>query len=112
MLLAAFGVTLVPLGAVGHISAGLVAFWLVGASGGGFLSLANSAVQVAVDPRLQGRVAAAYGVVVVGSRTVGGPLLGWMADVFGSRTTLAVVGLGTACLAGAALVLISRHPLR
>ncbi len=107
-LLAAFGAALVPLAAVGNIAAGLAAFWLAGACGGGFLSLVNSAVQTAADPRLQGRVVAVYGVVFVGSRAVGGPLLGWMADTAGSRTALAAVGLGTVTLATFGALLIRR----
>ncbi len=107
-LLAAFGAALVPLAAVGNIAAGLAAFWLAGACGGGFLSLVNSAVQTAADPRLQGRVVAVYGVVFVGSRAVGGPLLGWMADTAGSRTALAAVGLGTVTLAALGALLIRR----
>ena len=99
-LLVAFGMTLVPLAAVNHLHAGLAAFWLIGACGGGFLSIANSSVQTAVDPRMQGRVAALYGVIIVGSRTVGGPILGWMIDTFGSRAALASVGAATMCFAG------------
>ncbi len=57
--------------------------------------MANSSVQLAADPGLQGRVAAAYGVVFVGARAVGGPLLGWMVDALGSQQALVVVGVGT-----------------
>ena len=98
-LLVVFGAAIVPLAAVQNIPVALVAFFVVGACGGGFLSLANSSVQTAADPRLQGRVAATYGVVFVGSRAVGGPLLGWMVDALGSRTALVAVGIGTAACA-------------
>ena len=98
-LLVVFGAAIVPLAAVQNIPVALAAFFVVGACGGGFLSLANSSVQTAADPRLQGRVAAMYGVVFVGSRAVGGPLLGWMVDSFGSSTALVVVGAGTAACA-------------
>lgn len=99
-LLAAFGASLMPLAWAQGLLLGVAAFWVVGACGGGFLSLVNSAVQTAADMRLQGRVAAVYGVVFVGSRAIGGPLLGWMVDAIGSRATLAAVGLGTlACSA-------------
>ena len=99
ILLVVFGAAIVPLAAVQNLVVALAAFFVVGACGGGFLSLANSLVQTAADPRLQGRVAAMYGVVFVGSRAVGGPLLGWMVDALGSRTALVAVGIGTAACA-------------
>ena len=109
-LLALFGATIVPLAAAQNIAVALAVFFLVGAGGGGFLSLANSSVQTAADPRLQGRVAAVYGVVFVGSRAIGGPLLGWLVDNFGSRVSLAAVGLGTVACAAVGAVLIRRSP--
>ncbi len=107
-LLAVFGAAIVALAAVQHVADALVAFFLVGACGGGFLSLANSSVQTAADPRLQGRVAAVYGVVFVGSRALGGPLLGWMVDTIGSRAALAAVGLGTVGFAALGVVVVRR----
>ena len=82
--------------------------FVVGTFGGGFLSLSNGSVQTAADPRLQGRVSAAYGVVFVGARAVGGPILGWMVDSFGSRTALVAVGAITAACAGLGLVAAAR----
>ena len=88
ILLAVFSAAMVPLAAVNHLLAGVAVIFVVGTFGGGFLSLSNGSVQTAADPRLQGRVSAAYGVVFVGARAVGGPILGWMVDAFGSRTAL------------------------
>ncbi len=107
-LLAVFGVVLLPVAAVSSVVLALLAFAFAGAIGGGFLSLANASVQTAADPRLQGRVAATYGVVFVGARAVGGPILGWLADSFGSRNALVIVGLGTA--ACALVVLLAVRP--
>ena len=98
-LLAVFSATLVTLSAVNVLVAGIVAIFVVGIFGGGFLSLSNGSVQSAADPRLQGRVSAAYGVVFVGARAVGGPILGWLVDDFGSRTALVTVGVVTAACA-------------
>ena len=96
--------------AVQHLAVGLAVFFVVGVCGGGFLSLANSSVQTAADPRLQGRVAAMYGVVFVGARAVGGPLLGWLVDAFGSSTALVAVGLGTTACALLSSLAIRRRP--
>ena len=99
ILLAVFSATMVSLSAVDHLVAGIAAIFVVGTFGGGFLSLSNGSVQSAADPRLQGRVSAAYGVVFVGARAVGGPILGWLVDDFGSRTALVTVGIFTAACA-------------
>ncbi len=99
VLLAVFGAAVVPLAAVHQLAVGMAVIFVVGIVGGGFLSLSNASVQTAVDPRLQGRVSAVYGVVFVGARAVGGPILGWMVDAFGSRNALVAVGAGTAACA-------------
>ena len=108
ILLAVFSATMASLAAVDYLVAGMVAILVVGTFGGGFLSLANGSVQSAADPRLQGRVSAAYGVVFVGARAVGGPILGWLVDAFGSRIALVTVGIFTAACAVAGLVAVAR----
>ncbi len=111
LLLAVFSATLVSLSAVNFLVAGIAAIFVVGTFGGGFLSLSNGSVQTAADPRLQGRVSAAYGVVFVGARAVGGPILGWMADDFGSRVALITVGIFTAACALLGLAAVARTRL-
>ena len=111
ILLAVFSATLVTLSAVNYLVAGIVAIFVVGTFGGGFLSLSNGSVQSAADPRLQGRVSAAYGVVFVGARAVGGPILGWMVDDFGSRVALVTVGIFTAACALLGLAAVARTRL-
>ena len=108
ILLAVFSAAMVPLAAVDHLFAGIAVIFVVGAFGGGYLSLSNGSVQTAADPRLQGRVSAAYGVVFVGARAVGGPVLGWTVDAFGSRTALVAVGMFTAACAGLGLLAAAR----
>ena len=111
LLLAVFSAAMVPLAAVNHLLAGVAVIFVVGTFGGGFLSLSNGSVQTAADPRLQGRVSAAYGVVFVGARAVGGPILGWLVDDFGSRTALVTVGVVTAACALLGLLAAGRSRL-
>ncbi len=111
ILLAVFSATMVPLAVVNHLIAGIAVIFVVGTFGGGYLSLSNGSVQTAADPRLQGRVSAVYGVVFVGARAVGGPILGWMVDAFGSRTALVTVGAVTAACAGLGLLAATRSRL-
>ncbi len=108
LLLAVFSATMATLAAVDVLLAGIAAIFVVGIFGGGFLSLSNGSVQSAADPRLQGRVSAAYGVVFVGARAVGGPILGWLVDDFGSRVALVSVGIFTAACAALGLLAAAR----
>ena len=111
ILLAVFGAAVFPLAAVNHLVAGMAAIFVVGIIGGGYLSLSNASVQTAADPRLQGRVSAVYGVVFVGARAVGGPILGWMVDAFGSRVALVTVAVVTASCALLGLGAVARTRL-
>ena len=83
---------------------------MVGTFGGGFLSLSDGTVQSGRS-RLQGRASAAYGVVFVGGRAVGGPVLGWMVDALGSRGALVVVGIFTAACGLLGLLAVARSRL-
>ena len=111
ILLAVFSATMVSLAAVNHVVAGMAAILVVGTFGGGFLSLSNGSVQSAADPRLQGRVSAVYGVVFVGARAVGGPILGWLVDAYGSRVALVTIGIFTAASAMVGLLAVARNHL-
>jgi MFS family permease len=72
----------------------------LGAASVTFAAGTNSALQLAVDPGLRGRVMALYSVVFLGSTPIGGPLAGWLAEAAGPRASLAVGGV--AALLGAA----------
>ena len=111
ILLVVFSATMATLSAVDFLVAGIAAIFVVGVFGGGFLSLSNGSVQSAADPRLQGRVSAAYGVVFVGARAVGAPILGWLVDGFGSRVALVAVGIFTAACAVLGLLAAARGRL-
>ncbi|MFJ4339501.1 MFS transporter [Streptomyces sp. NPDC088915] len=54
---------------------------------------ANSAVQMATDPAMRGRVMSLYMMVFAGGTPIGAPLLGWVTDVHGARVGFAVGGL-------------------
>jgi MFS family permease len=77
--------TLIPLGAVSVT----------------FAAGVNSALQIAVDPAMRGRVMALYSVVFLGSTPIGAPVVGWLAEVGGPRAGL-VAGAVAALIAAAA----------
>ena len=81
----------------------LTAFLLVfvGISSINFSSLGNSILQLESSPQMRGRVMSFWSVAFLGSTTIGGPIVGWFAEVAGARWGLALGGL--AALVAAAL---------
>ncbi|GAA3071206.1 MFS transporter [Streptomyces roseofulvus] len=63
---------------------------------------ANSAVQMATDPVMRGRVMSLYMMVFAGGTPIGAPLLGWVTDTYGARVGFATGGLVS--LAAAAVI--------
>ena len=61
-----------------------------------YLSQSNSILQIESTPEMRGRVMALWAVAFLGSTPVGGPIIGWISQVFGPRYGL-VVG-GVACV--------------
>jgi MFS family permease len=59
----------------------------------------NSALQLASEPTMRGRVMALYSIVFLGSTPIGGPLSGWLSEAVDPRAAL-VMG-GVAAIAGA-----------
>jgi MFS family permease len=62
---------------------------------------ANQRVQLGVDAELRGRVMALYVLVFMGTNPIGAPILGWLAETFGSRSSIWLGGV-ISLLAGAA----------
>ncbi len=60
-----------------------------------FLATANTTLQLTTDPSMRGRVMAVYGLVLLGSTPIGGPLLGWICTAWGARTGVAFGGFVT-----------------
>ncbi|ADD68858.1 major facilitator superfamily MFS_1 [Denitrovibrio acetiphilus DSM 12809] len=77
---------------------------LIGVSAQVFTTTANSAVQLTTDPAMRGRVIAIMFAIAMGSKPVGAPFVGWVADTFGPRWAL---GVGAVSGFAAALVGVS-----
>ncbi len=54
----------------------------------------NSALQLASEPNMRGRVMALYSIVFLGSTPIGGPLAGWLAEAIDPRAALVMAGVG------------------
>ncbi|WP_336922567.1 MFS transporter [Aquipuribacter sp. SD81] len=76
---------------------------LVGLASLTLMTAANATVQLSTPPELRGRVMALYFAVFIGATPVGAPLIGWIAEAWGARWTIAVGGI-TALLAAAGAV--------
>lgn len=63
---------------------------LVGATSMGFITTANSILQVRAPGAMRGRIMALYALVFLGGTALGGPLAGWVSDVFGARAGIAL----------------------
>lgn len=85
---------------------------LSGAAGLTFTNGTNSIMQLSTEPSMRGRVMALRVGVAMGGMTLGSPIVGWVANHFGSRWSLAV-GAGGGFIAAliAACVLLRRKEL-
>jgi MFS family permease len=59
----------------------------------------NSALQLASDPTMRGRVMALYSIVFLGTTPIGAPLAGWLSEQVDPRAALVMAGV-SALLAG------------
>jgi len=57
-----------------------------------FTSLGNTILQLGSSPQMRGRVMSFWSIAFLGSTTIGGPAVGWFAEVAGDRWGLAVGG--------------------
>jgi MFS family permease len=57
-----------------------------------FQAMANASVQLAVDPRLRGRVMGLYMLVFMGGTPIGAPVIGAITSHFGARAGMALCG--------------------
>ena len=76
-----------------------------------FTTTANGALQLATEPDMRGRVMAIFLAVTLGGTPLGGPIIGYVADIFGPRWALAVgaaSGFGAA-LIGLRYLIVHRH---
>lgn len=80
----------------------------IGASSITFISTANAILQLRSDPAMRGRVMALHGLVFLGSTPFGGPLVGWISQVWGPRVGLALGGTAAAVAAAAAFFVLKR----
>ncbi|MYU28493.1 MULTISPECIES: MFS transporter [Streptomyces] len=69
---------------------------------------ANTAVQMATDPAMRGRVMALFMMVFMGGTPLGAPVVGWITDTYGARIGFAAGGVVSAAAAGLIGLVLAR----
>jgi MFS family permease len=90
---AAFGVMEIVSGLMPTYNLFLVSLIPTGLALLSFNTTANAVVQLSVAASMRGRVMGLYMLVFAGSTPIGAPLLGWLAGVFGPRSSLIIGGV-------------------
>jgi MFS family permease len=106
-----FGVSMLALAAAPSLWFAFPAGVLVGVSSIAFMTSSTAIVQVLAAPEYRGRVLAIQSMVFLGSTPIGGPIVGWVADVAGPRVAIVVGGVGclAAAMYGARALDVHRH---
>jgi MFS family permease len=105
----AFGVLLLGAAAAPTLAVEMLVLVPVGAAGIAFTAMANGVLQTECAPEMRGRVAALFTVAFLGSTPIGGPIVGWISEQLGPRAGLAVGGIATIAVTGAAIAGIRRR---
>jgi MFS family permease len=89
------------------------ALMLIGAAGVLFTNATNSIMQLSTAPAMRGRVMALRVALALGGTPIGAPIVGWVANHFGPRWSLAVGAAAgfTAALVAAYALLRRKEPL-
>ena len=96
----AYGLTMALVGVAPNVAVVVPMGVLLGVSSITFLVASTAIVQMKAAPEMRGRVLALQAMLFLGSTPVGGPIVGWVADEFGARYSIA---LGALAALGAGL---------
>jgi MFS family permease len=89
---AGFGLVQVAAALAPRLAVFLVLLAAMGLANLAFQSMANASVQLAVDPRLRGRVMGLYMLAFVGGTPIGAPLIGALTSQYGARAGMTACG--------------------
>jgi MFS family permease len=97
----ALGVAIGLAAAAPNLGLVVLAMVPVGVASTAFIATSNALLQLGASSEMRGRVMALFALVFLGSTPIGGPLVGWIAERFGPRASLAVAAVA-AVVAGLA----------
>jgi MFS family permease len=104
----AFGAAALLAAAMPSLALEIPVLMLLGGAAVTFAASVNSSLQLAVEPRMRGRVMALYSVVFLGSNPIGGPLVGWLSQAYDPRLALLLAGVTGVSAAWAARISFAR----
>lgn len=104
----AAGLSLAVTAAVPTLLVAAIVMVPVGFTAMTFMITGNTSLQLHAKPEMRGRVMALYGIVFLGSTTIGSPVVGWFADHIGVRPGFLASGL-IAMTVGAGALLARRR---
>jgi len=105
-----FGLSILATAFMPTLLLSAAAMVLVGVCSINFSTLGNSILQLESSPQMRGRVMSFWSMAFLGSTTIGGPIIGWFAELSSARWGLALGGL--AALGAALLGAINFRRLR
>jgi MFS family permease len=82
---------------------------LIGVAAQTFTTTVNSSIQLTTEPAMRGRVMAILLAIAVGGTPIGAPIVGWAADTFGPRWSLAIGAASGFAAALVGLYFLIRH---
>jgi MFS family permease len=97
---AALGATMLLFAMTSAVATAVPVVFLVGMASILFMTASSAIVQIETRHELHGRVLALQMVLIGGTTVIGGPLLGWLADVMGGRAPLVLGGIVALLAAG------------
>lgn len=95
-----FGGSMMLLAVAPNVAFAYVIGVAVGVASITFMTASTAIMQLRSDPSMRGRVLALQAIVFLGSTPIGGPILGWVCEVFGARTGVMIGGLSAVIAAG------------
>lgn len=104
-----FGVLMLGAATAPTLLVFLVLMAFVGAASIAFRGTAMSLMQVRADPAMAGRVISLVIIAIGGTTPIGGPLIGWIGDVYGARVAMGLGGISTILAACVLALVLWRH---
>ncbi|MBS4009965.1 MAG: MFS transporter [Roseovarius sp.] len=105
-----FSIVFILTGASRNVELAIVALFVLGGANTAFRATGQSILQGNARPEMRGRVTSLLSVAFLGSTLVGGPLIGWLADVIGIKPTMMAIGVCVLAASVQTFVTTRRHP--
>jgi MFS family permease len=104
-----FAVLLTATGLAPTLPTALVLLFFLGSSSVSFRSVATSLLQLNSAPAMRGRVVSLLVVAVAGTTPLGGPLVGWIGEMWSARVAFVIGGVSTAIAVAGTRVYLARR---